>query len=255
MTKKSHLPSRQEWAETLRAIGDMLLPRYCCICERRLAPTETQTCALCLMHLPYTRLKGRKGNMLERLLCDDQICPVHANSLIYYHDDSLSARIFFHFKYYHHPAVARSYGRLMAQDLDGTDFFEGIDALVPVPLSRRRLRQRGYNQSEELARGISDLTGIPIETGAVIRAVDNPTQTQMGVIERSENVKNIFRLADGTRIAGKHLLVVDDVITTGSTVRAFAHELLRAEGVRLSFISLGLSTWHQGNALTHDPEL
>ncbi len=253
--KISILPSRQNLLETLQALGDLLLPRYCCICEQKLTATETQVCTACLGRLPFTRLKGQRGNMVERLLCDYHICPVHANSLIYYIDGSLSTRLFFHFKYYHHPAVARYCGRLMAQDLENTDFFEGIDALVPVPLSPRRRRQRGYNQSEELARGINDLTGIPLETRAVIRTVDNRTQTQMEVIERSENVKEIFRLVQADGIAGKHLLIIDDVITTGSTIRALAHELLRAEGVRVSFISLGLSTWHMGNALTHDPDL
>lgn len=236
----------------VEGIIGLILPRYCCICQRRLNPGEAHTCIGCLSTLPFTRLKGKRGNVLERILSDDRIIPQRAASLIYYMPAAPSTRIFFHFKYYNHPDVAVSYGRIMAQDLQDTDFFDAIDLIIPVPISRKRLRQRGYNQSERLAHGISKETGIPVEKNCIERSINNPSQVNLSVDERSTNTHNIFTLTHPERITGKHLLIVDDVITTGSTVKACAHTLLEAPNVRISFISLGMSTWHKGNLIRED---
>ena len=160
---------------------------------------------------------------------------------MFYHQNSDYSRIFFSFKYHHRPEVAVSYGRIMAQDLVDTGFFDGIDVIVPVPLSANRFRKRGYNQSERLAEGVRQVTGIPVETRAVARIVDNPTQTHLSTAERMENVKDIFRLVGPACVEGKHVLLVDDMITTGSTLRSCAHTLLEAANVRLSVLTLGAS--------------
>lgn len=225
----------------LRNLGNTFFPRYCCVCDRRLLTGEEFLCVACLNHLPLTGLKGRKGNIVERLLWDDAICTERANSFLFYRQKSKYSRIYFHFKYFKHPEVAVYFGRLMALDLLDTDFFHGVDCLVPVPLSPSRLRSRGYNQSERLAHGISLVTGLPVETEAATRLVDNPTQTQLAEHERRSNVEDVFGLIHPELLRGKHLLIVDDIITTGSTTRAFAHALLQAGGVKLSVISLATS--------------
>lgn len=225
----------------IKSVGDLLFPRFCCVCERRLLFDEHYICLHCLLHMPYTHFKGRKGNPVERILWDDQICTEHANSLFFYKQKSNYSKLFFHFKYYNHPQVAVYCGRLMARDLIGTDFFDTIDCMIPIPLSKERMKKRGYNQSEQLAEGIRQITGIPIDTTSVIRSVDNPTQTHKIGEERWENVNHIFTLVHPEAIAHKHLLIVDDMITTGSTVRACIHALCGVEGVKFSVISLGTS--------------
>ena len=202
---------------------------------------EQHTCVGCLSRLPLTEFKGAKGNAVERSLWDDRICTVHASSFMFYHQSSDYSRIFFSFKYHNRPEVAVSYGRIMAQDLVDTGLFDGIDVIVPVPLSAKRFRKRGYNQSERLAEGVRQVTGIPVETRAVARIVDNPTQTHLSTAERMENVKDIFRLVGPACVEGKHVLLVDDMITTGSTLRSCAHTLLEAANVRLSVLTLGAS--------------
>lgn len=112
--------------------------------------------------------------------------------------------------------------------------------MVPVPLSTQRMKQRGYNQSERLAYGISLITGIPIDTTSVIRNVDNPTQTHISISERRRNVQGIFELADAEALQNKHVLIVDDVITTGSTTRACARAVLKAEGTKSVSSALAL---------------
>jgi ComF family protein len=132
-------------------------------------------------------------------------------------------------------------GRLMAKELQTSGFFDGIDGIVPIPLAKKRLRQRGYNQSLEIARGISEITSLPIYNKVVIRKVFEGSQTNKGRWERNENVEGVFELKDASAIQGKHLLIIDDVVTTGATVLACAKELCKAGNVKVSVISLGFS--------------
>lgn len=132
----------------------------------------------------------------------------------------------------------------MAQDLLDTDFFDGIDFIVPVPLHRKKMRQRGYNQSAELAHGIAELTGLPVREDLVSRVVDTPTQTRLTAEERRENVRDAFRLLQPAAVANRHILLVDDVLTTNATILSCAEELVKATGVRISVLTLALAGQH-----------
>ena len=234
-----------------RSVCDVLFPRHCCVCGKRLLLNERELCINCLCHLPLTHIKGEKYNVVERLLWDDSIYTERANSMLYYRPKSSYCSIYFKFKYQHQPQVAVAFGRLMAQELVDTDFFSGIDCIVPVPLSSKRMEHRGYNQSERLACGISEITHIPVNTTAVVRTVDNPTQTQVIYSERFENVRGIFRLISPETLHAKHVLIVDDMITTGSTTRACAHAILQAGDVKISVLSLGLSIRNKNAEMPH----
>ena len=130
-------------------------------------------------------------------------------------------------------------GRQLAYKLSAKGFFEDIDALVPVPLTSDRLRERGYNQSHHIALGIGTVTGIPVYPNILERTQFQVSQTHQNLYERRENVRNAFRLADDRSLSGRHVLLVDDVITTGSTLLACATELLKTPGVRVSIATLG----------------
>lgn len=225
----------------LRSIVNTYFPRFCCVCGKRLYSGEEHTCTNCLLNLPRTHINGTKNNIIERLLWDDVIYTQRANSFMYYYQKSPYCNIFFHFKYYNHPHIAVAYGRIMATELLETGFFDGIDCMVPIPLARQRFRKRGYNQSERLAEGIRQITGIPIDTHSVIRCSNNVSQTQLAETDRWNNVEEIFQLADMNALKNKHILIVDDMITTGSTIRSCAHAIFQAEGVKVSVISLGTS--------------
>ena len=132
-------------------------------------------------------------------------------------------------------------GRMMARELQKSDFFEGIDAIVPIPLAKKRQRQRGYNQSEMLATGVSEITGLPIYNKVVKRTTFEGSQTNRGRWERNENVEKVFQLTDSEALHGKHILIIDDVVTTGATIIACAKELSKAEDVRFSILALGFA--------------
>lgn len=185
------------------------------------------------------------------MMWTDKICTERANAFLYYQAGSSYCSIFFAFKYHQQPEVAVSMGRMMAQDLAETDFFDGVDCLLPVPLSKKRFHKRGYNQSERLAEGISQETGIPIDVISIQRAVDNETQTHLTAEDRQQNVARIFSLTPQQQLSGKHVLIVDDVITTGATVRSLATEALKAGNVRISVICLATSAYNRRASFPH----
>ena len=129
----------------------------------------------------------------------------------------------------------------MAQYHQPFHFFDDIDVIIPLPISTKRSWQRGYNQSNLLARGISLVTGITVDNEVVRRKTFAKSQTHLSPTERRENVKDAFQLINEERIKGKHLLLIDDVVTTGATIIACAQELAKAEGVRISVLSVGFT--------------
>jgi ComF family protein len=168
------------------------------------------------------------------------IIPVErAAALFYYEAGSETANILYELKYHNHPEIGVVMGRMIGREFSESGFFDGIDMLVPIPLARSRQRHRGYNQSRSIAEGISQITGQPISDQLVRRTHFVKSQTQMGRRERQENVADVFEVKNLDGIHGRHLLLIDDVVTTGATITACARELLKAGDVTLSILSLG----------------
>lgn len=164
-----------------------------------------------------------------------------ASALLRYQPGTDSCKLFFKLKYGNRPQVGIYFGRFMATDLLESSFFDDIDGIIPVPLSRQRERLRGYNQSLMLARGISQITGLPVWADIAERIIDNPQQARLQHIQRKENVKGIFRLRTGATLQKHHVLIVDDILTTGSTVLSLAEVLCANNGTSVSVLTLGLA--------------
>ena len=224
----------------MSAFLDFFFPRYCCMCDRRLALQEEEICAGCLRTLNRIDYEGgEEHSVIERLFWAQ--IPIERATSMFIYEGEQTRRVLHQIKYFDRPEVAAYLARVFAQEQAGTDFFDGIDAIIPVPLARQKRRRRGYNQCDFLARGLSRQTGIPVITNAAERTVNNPTQTHLDHDQRKENVKDIFRLCRPELIAGKHVLLVDDVITTGSTLLSFAREIAKAPSVRISIFSLAFA--------------
>lgn len=224
--------------KAVHAFGSVLIPRYCPVCQRRLLDGEECLCISCIHNLPRTNYRGAVGNPMELQLSTLGPRFRRANSLMFYRRKSRFTHLIFSFKYNNQPQVAVHMGRFMAIDLRNTDFFDDITCIVPVPIAKKRIRQRGYNQSEMLARGIAEVTHLPIITTAVVRNHFHQTQTRLNSDARRKNVHDAFTLADASLLEGQHVLLVDDVITYGHTMRACAREVLKAEDCRVSVLTL-----------------
>lgn len=220
---------------------DLISPRCCVVCGHRLSVTEEVICACCNFHLPRTGFqKNPYENEMAKLFWA-QIPVECATALFYYEAHSETANILYQLKYNDHPEIGEVLGRMIAKELEPSGFFDGIDGIVPVPLAKKRQRQRGYNQSMELARGVSEITCLPILNKVVRRSTYEGSQTNKGRWERNENVEHVFELVNATTIRGKHLLIIDDVVTTGATVIACAKELAKAGDMKISVLALGFA--------------
>jgi ComF family protein len=222
-------------------ILDFISPRLCVVCGQRLAPTERSLCSVCLFHLPRTDFHQKPlDNPMAQLFWG--LAPIEkAAALFYYHPHSETAQLVYRLKYNNRPDIGEDIGRVMANELQATDFFSDIDVLLPVPLASKRLRQRGYNQSEQLAKGISDITHLPIVTKALRRKHFQQSQTTLNRWQRQENVEDTFWLKDGSQLQDKHVLLIDDICTTGATLISCANTLKDIEGIRISVLTLGFT--------------
>lgn len=220
---------------------DVIAPRQCAICGERLSPTESVLCACCHLHLPLTHFeKQAEDNPMARLFWGH--FPVErAAALFYYAPQSNVSQLIFDIKYHDHPEIGEQMGVITARQFARHHFFDDIDAIIPVPLTRRRQWKRGYNQSMEIARGVQEVTGLPIIAKALKRLHFSSSQTKKNLWERQENVSSMFHLNAPSLIADKHLLLIDDIVTTGATIKSCAAELSQAENVKISILSLGFT--------------
>lgn len=219
---------------------DFFFPRYCVACRRRLATGEELLCGVCWMGMSFVHHSSFEENELARVFWG--LVPlVRATSLCYYASDSELSRVLHEMKYRDSPEVAYQMGRTLAAIMQKRRFFEGIDVIVPVPLALSRERERGYNQSERMACGIAKVTGLPVNARCVERVVANPSQTSLNGEKRRENVRDIFRMVHPRQIEGLHVLLVDDVVTTGATLLSCAEVLSKETKIRLSVLTLAMA--------------
>jgi len=216
----------------------LFFPRVCPGCNRHLVRGETILCMDCLCAMMRTDFHLIRGNALEQIFWGR--CLVEkAAAFSVYNRGSRIRRMVHLMKYRGRKEIGDALGNLYGTYLNGSGFLDDIDVMVPVPLHPARLRRRGYNQSESIANGLSEATGIRVATGILTRALESQTQTRRGRYERWENVEGLFVVTKPEKISGKHILLVDDVITTGSTMEACVNALHDAAAdVRVSVIAL-----------------
>lgn len=219
------------------ALLDLFFPGLCVVCDNKLVDGEDFLCLDCLAAIPKTNNNVVKDNRLEQFLAG-RFCFERAASFACFVKNGSMQRIIHELKYRNNPQIGEFMGRLCGKDLSGTDFLSDVDCIVPVPLHPKRLKMRGYNQSYELAKGISYKTNIPVWENAVQRVVDNKSQTMNSRFERWKSVENIFSVVNPDVFKGKHALIVDDVITTGSTLESCAREILKCHRSRVSIFAL-----------------
>ncbi len=224
----------------LRDLADLLAPRACCACGRRLSGERLSLCVGCLRGLPRVRHEGGSHGYIERLFWGQ--LPVERAAAMFYYHTAGTRRLVLSAKYAARPLHLAHLSEIFADELLPAGFFGGIDALVPVPLHWRRQLRRSYNQADYVARGIRRATGLPVWRDVVRRERCNPSQTRLDHARRSENVDGVFRLVRPGRVEGRHVLLVDDVLTTGATLLACGRELARARGARISVLTLAFAS-------------
>lgn len=218
---------------------DILLPRYCAVCGDILSHSEQDLCLNCLYQLP--RIEPAQMQEIEKLFWGT--LPVErVASYMYYRKGSPYNNLLHKIKYKDHPEIATHMATAAAHELQESGFFDGIDAIVPLPLSKKKERQRGYNQSDYIAKGLSKISGIPVLKRCVARTKANETQTHKSRDERWQNVSGIFSVTKPEALKGKHILLVDDVLTTGATIASCAKSITALPGTRVSLFTLACTS-------------
>ena len=221
----------------LSAAADMAMPRTCPVCGKTLDGDERWICRQCLASLPRTRYEEVPFNTMEQHFAG-QVPIERATAYFFYEKGSPYASILHDIKYHSTPSMGRWLTARAANDMAGSRFFDGIDVVTAVPLHRSKLAQRGYNQSEYLARGIADALNIPyVEMLKAVRP--HSTQTHKGAMDRWLNIQGNYALRRESEVwAGKHILLVDDVVTTGATLIVCATALREIPNVTVSLFTL-----------------
>lgn len=224
-----------------RDMFNVIIPDLCTVCHTSLIPGEDIMCLKCMINLPRTNLHSTQPNIIhERLISLNE--PIEkASSLYWYYKENEYASLIHDAKYNNRPIVAKKLAEIHAKELINESFFDGIDIIIPVPMHPLKRLMRGYNQSEMIADAISDVSGIKVSYNLELKRF-KMSQTRKNAIQRQQNIMEAFKVINPHELNGKHILLVDDVITTGATLVSCMrciHE--SASDTRFSIFSLALT--------------
>ncbi|MCD6065887.1 MAG: amidophosphoribosyltransferase [Bacteroidetes bacterium] len=218
----------------------LFYPKTCAACSNSLLKHEEVICNQCYIALPKSNFHKDPGNPLAKVL-EGRFPFVNATGYYLFRKKSKVQNLLHELKYKNNPEAGIVAGAWFGAELAGTPDFSQCDFLLPVPLHPKRLRQRGYNQSEKIALGMSEQLNIPLSEDLLYRKVATNTQTKKDKGDRWANVENIFDVKDHKKYEGKMILLVDDVITTGATIEACARSLQQIGGVRICIAALAFA--------------
>lgn len=227
--------------QIIQSAIDVIMPRTCSVCGKALGSSEPWLCHSCLNDLPRTHFYGTADNPMEQLFYGKTPQSLEqAVSLFWYERTSPYSAIIHDIKYRHMPHMGQWLAALAMREMP--DLANAIDMVVPVPLHVSKLAKRGYNQSDFIAQGVAQ-----VSDATVVHAIEairsHDTQTHKSALERWENIKDAYALATGIKhqLTGKHILVVDDVTTTGSTLEACVSQIQNVPQVKVSVFTLAVT--------------
>ena len=218
---------------TIQDFSRLLFPHYCAGCGGDLKNRHSIICNQCLLELPVTNFFTLPNNPVEKSFYG-RLQIEAAGAAYYFTKDSLLQNLIAELKYKQNISVGYFLGRMMGYQLVESERFASVDLFIPMPLHPRKLKTRGYNQASIIAKGIQSVWTKPIMENAIVRTVFSKSQTLQDRVHRWENMEGIFALKNQPEIAHKHLLLIDDVTTTGASIEALGSALKGLDGVKLS---------------------
>lgn len=219
----------------------LIYPNLCLGCKSVLLKNEQYICTKCLFSIPKTKFHDDDENIVNKLFWGRTNLE-NATAFCYFHKEGILQKLIHQLKYNGKKEVGYYLGKFLGAELSKSEKFKNIDIIIPVPLHPKRERQRGYNQSEWIAIGIAEIMNKKTNSKLVIRDVYTETQTKKTRDERWKNVQSIFNINKIGLLNGKHILLVDDVITTGATIESCAQTILeKVPNVKVSIASLAIA--------------
>ena len=218
----------------------LLFPRICAACGNSLWKQEETVCLSCEFHLPRTNFHLSLENLVSRLFWG-RVNLESAAAYLYFNKGTKVQRLIHQLKYKGRRDIGIYFGRQYGQHLRYSPFFQTVQLIVPVPLHTKKLMQRGYNQSEQFAIGLGESMKVPVDPDAICRRKETETQTKKSRFRRWQNVADVFEVKDPGSLAMKHVLLVDDVITTGATLESCIRALSSIHGIRISVATIAVA--------------
>ncbi len=219
---------------------NLIYPNLCVICGENLMGKEHQICLLCLQNIPRTNFHLIPDNPIEKKFWG-KVTVKRGTAFFYFHKGSPFQKLLHELKYRDNKEIGEIMGKYAGVDLLESPDFSSVDIIIPVPLHPKKLAKRGYNQSDLICRGLAEVMEKPVDYTNLKRIRENPTQTKKTVYERYENTENLFQVIDNKLFSGKHVLLVDDVLTTGSTLESCIQALLQVPDIKISVFTLAVA--------------
>lgn len=224
-----------------KSLVNLLFPRVCAACGNILLEGEDSVCTTCRFLLPKTGYENNPDNPLAQMFYGQM--PFNAVMAEFFFSKTGKVQHLIHGLKYHH---CRENGIFLGQEIGKSLLkapdYQGIDFIIPIPLHPKKEKLRGYNQSHVISEGIHEIMNVPIAEKSLVRSVFTNTQTKKSREERYQNVKDIFELKKPEQLQGKHVLLVDDVLTTGATLMSAGKALLHAEGIKISVATVACAS-------------
>lgn len=218
----------------------LLYPELCPVCGRALIGGEKVLCTSCFYKLPRTNFHLENTNPLSELFVG-RIKLEQMVAFLHFRKGGMVQKLIHQFKYKNRTEIGNIMGEIYANELLLSDWINSIDIIIPIPLHKQKFKKRGFNQSEEFAVGISKILDLPLRIDLLKRIKFSETQTRKSKYKRWENVKDIFEVENSEILENKHVLLIDDVITTGATIEAAASCLMQSSNVQVSAAALAFT--------------
>lgn len=224
----------------LQKIFTVFYPKLCLTCETHLSQNEHIICASCRHLLPETNFIDTPNNLIENTL-KGRVPFVAATSLLYYRKNGVVQSLIHSLKYKNKQEIGAFFGEWMSEQFLQSKRFESINAIIKVPLHPLKYKKRGYNQLTVFANVLSSYLKIPIYDDVLIKVNISSSQTKKSRLSRFEKINEHFQITDLTVLKGKHVLLIDDVFTTGATIEACANAILQTPEVKISIATMVVS--------------
>jgi len=224
----------------IKSIINLFFPAVCAGCHSFLLSNENVICTLCRHNIPLTNHHLNSENESFKKFYG-RIPVEHSSALLYFHKKGIVQELIHNLKYKGQEEIGTVLGEWYAEDLKNSTIIQSVDEIIPVPLHRRKLRERGYNQVTNFGLELSKNLNIPYESNILVRKVYSKTQSKKTLLHRSDDIDTIFDVVFTEKDHNKHFLLIDDVITTGSTLEACSHALLKIPGAKISIVCMAMA--------------
>lgn len=224
----------------MKNLLNLFFPMVCLSCDHHLDVNERYVCTVCRHDFPLTNFESTTENPLTKMLYG-RVLLKNATALLWFSKKGLVQRLLHNLKYKGHEEVGLFLGQWLGEDLRQRDGFKTIDVVVPVPLHAKRLRQRGYNQVHKFGEQLAAALGCEFNTEVLQKSKATTTQVFKDRIRRWVNDDALFMVTEFESLKGKHILLVDDIITTGATIETCANALSKIEGTTISIATMAIA--------------